>query len=129
MFCMEFPCSCPKPEKKVAPRKKAAKKKPDSSGNNQGQPETVDLPVAPPIDIAAAMKAAAQPNKEVVQLRQRQVELEAEMAAVPDDPDFVTALNALEPILHPNERERYSTVLSTPSSRAARWKARNASNG
>ena len=140
MFCMNFPCTCEKPEKKAAPRKKAAKK---PAGD---EPVVVEVQVPrpePTVDIAAAMKAAAMTDQkhdtseiqgakprwisreEADEIQRRKIEAEAEKDSVPDDPDFIPALNALEPILHPDEKERFSAALSSPSSRAARWKARN----
>jgi hypothetical protein len=45
-----------------------------------------------------------------------------EHSELSDDQDFKYALNMLEPILHPEERERWSDILDTPSSRALRWR-------
>lgn len=42
----------------------------------------------------------------------------------PDDDDFRYALNMLEPILHPDDREKYSHILDTPTSRALRWRTK-----
>jgi hypothetical protein len=107
MFCGNLPCTClgKQPAKKAAPRKRAVK---------------VDKAEAPVVqtkaDPLAAMRAAASqvPDKPVVEPKVR----------VQDDPEFGSAVIALESILHPEERTRYAEFL-TPELKAAAWRSRN----
>lgn len=118
MFCMEFPCICEKPNKKPA-----AKKRADS-------PAPAALPSTPPpsVDVAAAMREAMTPEDDrvLVDAKSRWVprdQYDAEREQ--DETDFRAAVVMLEPIMHPDEKARFSDILGGPSERALRWRQRN----
>lgn len=50
-----------------------------------------------------------------------------EMAEIMDDPEAITALRALEPLMHPLERKKFAKILNSepsPKERAIVWKRR-----
>ena len=137
MFCGDTPCSCNGPAKKKAPtRKKVASStfaKSDSVESPPAVTSSQDASSVPTtavsIDVRAAMKAAVTEPKPLPEKPGRLITREQADAdhSQSYDPEFIAALNVLEPILHPNEKRIYRDILDRPASRAARWKARNAS--
>ena len=116
MFCMETPCVCEGTKKP----KRLSKQKSPSSQDMAGNVRLVEVNVPPPtprgeaIDLKAAMRKAA--NPQVVDKPVDNFES--------DDPELIAALAVLEPILHPDERSRFSLVLEKLGTRAQRWKMR-----
>lgn len=97
MFCFGDGCeACTKPTKKSAP--KPQKPRP-----------IVDVELPEVIDVKAAMKAVAT-------TRARDDEQ--------DRVEFLQALVAIEPLLHPEERAKVKAELDAYISPAERWKAR-----
>jgi len=142
MFCEpEAPCPAhqPKPKKSAARRKTSA----PSFASGTGDPVLSQTVIA---DIQSAMKAAAGGVTETAaegeakgrtlderrrlmgRLEQEKTTHDKEHSELAGDPDFKYALNMLEPILHPDERQRWSDILDTPTSRALRWRERRATS-
>jgi len=116
MFCMAFPCECPKPGK--TPTAKKNFQLPVATAQEASTPAVADA-------VHAAMKGEAQALEE----RQQEVvaRLQVEHDTAVADPEFVMAVKMLEPILHPDEKAKWPEILSPePSQRALRWRERNA---
>lgn len=98
MFCFGDGCeACTKPAKKSAAKPRTPR-------------PIVDVELPEVIDVKAAMKAVAN-------TRAKEDE--------DDRVEFLEALVAIEPILHPDERIRVSAELDAYLSPADRWKRRN----
>lgn len=124
MFCYPDPCSCAGEKK---PQKRAARIAPPLiTGSTGGRGiQNVDLletgkrgpDPKEAMRFLAELEAIPQPKPPKV-----------EQAIIDDyatgSREIADALNALEPILHPVEKEKYSSILDTPESRARRWKMR-----
>lgn len=116
MFCMGDGCDvCVKKPKKQAQQKSDGKQ---ALSGNVRLPE-VDAPPPTPqgevLDLKAAMRKAAN----------SQATNKPPESADDTDPELAVALVALEPILHPDERTRFSLVLEKLGTRAQRWKLRH----
>lgn len=137
MFCAPGdPCDAHAPKEKKKPGRKP---KPKPVVTEVVEPVTLDdspAPAAPPkppapFDIAAAMKSlvkeeSATQSFDMANQRVRWVDKD-ELAAAEKarDAEFAPGIQALEPILHPREKERYKDILNDAGSPADRWKARN----
>lgn len=147
LICSETPCGCNKPaaapKAKRAPKPKAVESKP--------QPQVETVPVAKPkISALDAMRARAAvdsqnkpPALQVYQAQQKesrarrtshaQMPVERVKFVVPEETDdeaeFRLALEALAPLLHADELEKYKGIIPQPnrltvSERAAEWRSR-----
>lgn len=77
-------------------------------------------------DVTAAMKAAAQVRHQGSTIKEDH-DAQDETTAILGDPEFTSAIQALEPLMHPTERKRFARVLDAKPdhrSRAAAWKQR-----
>lgn len=141
MFCEpDNPC----PAHPIKTKKSAARprKQSESSSSSPASP-SVSLTAPVLSDVNAAMKAAAgsvveeryegdakgrtmeERRRHISRLEEEKQAKDREHSELAGDADFVYTLNMLEPILHPDERRRWSDILDTPSSRALRWRERN----
>lgn len=134
MFCGEAPCVCN--AKADAPKKPATRRRAPKS----------DVPI---VDGAETEQRAAVKNRASSEIQKavltdvirdsvttrrqdaevaRQHKIDDEIAWILTDPEFVNAVKAVEPIMHPLERLRFAPVLAAPGlsprERAARWKER-----
>lgn len=83
-------------------------------------PDRAEPPVAPPVDVKAAMKAASESTVVVTQVR-----LEREQSHLKVDNETLHCLDVLYPILHPDEIVRHD--LDSHSHKLARWRLRHGS--
>jgi hypothetical protein len=151
LLCGEAPCVCNKPaatpKAARAPRVKA-----ESKAKPQSQVETLPEPSRPSaleaMRARAAVDALSKPpalqvyqeqqkesrNRRINQAPMSVVEMKVKFV-VPDETDeeseFRTALEALAPLLHPDELNKYRNIIPQPqvktvSERAAEWRSRAA---
>lgn len=124
LICGEVPCEC------SAGTKKATGRRVRAAEPEAVVPVSVPVPTPPRPSMRDKMKAAAAaaPPRAIsagaVPAREQSPQL-------PPDPDpnlvLASALRALEPILHPEEKEKYRALLGsgpTNAERAAFWRAR-----
>ncbi len=119
MFCGKMPCVCnKKPEKEKAPRKpKVEKLSIVKAPEKTGVTEEIFVSV-PRVDVREAMKARVQRRKD---------EVKAATDYEVDDAEFVSAIQALESILHPEEKMRFARTLAvgkTLDDRRKAWRER-----
>lgn len=127
LICGEVPCDCSAGNKKKTPARPRASRR--DVGGEAHEPTVV--PEAAPVQVSRPsmrdkmkLSAAARPVS-----RPQTVQEPPPQAPSDPDPNLVlaAALRALEPILHPDEKARYSVLLggsATQAERAAAWRAR-----
>lgn len=133
MFCAPDPCECKGPKPKTQPQQNPAKSQ-DLRGNVRLPTVDTPTPRGQTVDLKAAMRKASEAqtthdNSEALYAMKprwvKKSELKVEVKPE-DDPEFVTALAALEPLLHSQEKRRWRIVLERAGTRAQRWRRRRA---
>lgn len=126
IFCEpDEPCPSHQPKKSAAPKKRKPSVPSPSSA------PSVAAPASDPTAIHAAMRAHAQGSKS-----EDEVLMDSKVRWITRDEydrlyressrEFEAAVQALGPILHPDEHRRYARILDTPQLRAQRWRERHA---
>jgi hypothetical protein len=128
MFCTdEGPCAKHAPKVKAKPRapRKAPTAAPIVKSNTRSIPSSRGSE-GKKADVTAAMKAAAQIKHQGSTIKEDH-DAQDETTAILGDPEFTSAIQALESLMHPTERRRFAQVLDAKPdhrSRAAAWKQR-----
>lgn len=115
MICEASPCECNKP----APKAKAVRV-PKAPAEKAATPKVTAAPVAPKVDVSAAMKAQAKTSVMTAVVT-------SETPVIDDATQWRNAIRALAPILHPEERMKYiDDIVGSPTlaERRAAWKAK-----
>lgn len=139
LFCGTLPCSCEGAAVKKPVRKKAKPSESLTTASSATSADTsflVEPAVQPtqqslsPKQVKAAMRQMLDTSVQAASSMLPSEALrttinEAAASQLADDEELERAVSILEPLLHPEEKARYSDILNQPASRALRWKVRN----
>lgn len=129
MFCGNAPCTCRTTAKKATVKPRAPRQPrtdPPIAESNAGSIPSSLAPASQKADVTAAMRAASIVKHQGNTIKEDH-DAQDEQHALLDDAEWVAAIQAVEPLMHPIERKRFESVLEQRSdqrARAAAWKAR-----